>query len=321
MEEVFNHNKNPLRKVGWKAVAIGQTTGVLLGAGLLHLTRRETRSPNTADHPESDAVTEKPTLEVATVNDSLSFEHALTEAQAHVGDDGVFVWRGGVYASCDEEQWNAKPEEEKQHIIDQVDTEITIDQVDTEITIDQVDTEITADEMEDGQTVSLEEDGFIHVTDDHGHDYVYVNNERIEIFGSDDVSIVGSYGTEDENGIISGFAASDNAHVIHTMDDVMVIDDAEEDDIADGEVVDMQTGEIYSQPVALVQQEDDSQDVMIVDDEEDVAIDDIPVDLAQIETMQMDAQQMDVQTEDNSLADDGFFDPGTDDFHAIDGGY
>ena len=303
MEEVFNHNKNPLSKVGWKTVAIGQTVGVLLGAGLLYATKRETSPPNTVENPESDAMTDEPPLEVATVNDSLSFEHALAEAQTHVGDEGVFVWRGGVYASCDEQQWNAKPEEEKQHIIDHIDTEITIEQI------------------EEDQTVSMEDDGFIHVTDEHGHDYVYVNNERIEIAGNDDVSIVGAYGSEDEDGIISSFAATDNTHVIHTMDDVTVIDETEDDDIAYGEVVDMQTGEVYSQPVALVQQEDDSQEVLIVEDEEEAVVDDAPADLMQIEAMQMDMQSTDMQMDDNSITDDGFFDPGTDDFHSIDGGY
>ena len=302
MEEVFNHNKNPLSKVGWKAVAIGQTAGVLLGAGILYVKKRTSDTPDAADNHESGTMIEEAPLEVATVNDSLSFEHALAEAQAQVGDEGVFVWRGGVYAACDEQQWNAKPAEEKQHIIDRVDTEITIEQIEEE------------------QTVSMEDDGFIHVTDDHGHDYVYVNNERIEISSNDDVSIVGAYGTEDESDIISGFAATDNTHVIHTMDDVMVIDETEEDDIADGEVVDMETGEVYSQPVALVQQEDDAQDVLIVEDEEEVPVDDIPADVMQIEAMQMDMPSMDMQMDDSSMADDGFFDPGSDDFHAIGGG-
>lgn len=295
--------QTPKKKIGWKTVAIGQTAGILLGVGVLYVVKKMSGT-ETSDNDDHVATADETPVNLATVNDSLSFEHALAEAQASVGDDGVFTWRGGVYATCDEQQWNDKTEEQRQYIVDQVETEISLEQ------------------MEEDPNIDMQEDGFIHVTDGHGHDFVYVNNERIELSGGDDVSVAGMDFSEDDVGVISGFAATENAYVIYTSDDVSVVGDDDMGEMPDGEIVDMQTGEVYSQPIAIVQQDDDSQEVMVVDDDNELSMPEaISPELMHMEELQMDMQPMDLQNDDNSLMDDGFFDPGTDDFHAIDGGY
>ncbi len=299
------------KKSRWKAVALGQASGILLGAGILYAVRKKPADDVASDsdgHREADHAE---TVGVATVNDSLSFEKALAEAQAHVGDNGIFTWRGGIYATCDEQQWAAKTPEQREAVAAQVEAEISIEEMETEA------------------LATIEPDGFIHVTDGHGHDYVYVNNERIELSGGDEVSVVGAETADDEVGIISTFAATENTHVIHADDDMIALDDLENDHFADGEVIDLQTGEIYSQPVALVEQDDDMSEVVVLDDDNEIAPDEIApdeiapdefaldgdpssMDIRQMEALQMDLQSEDMTAGDDGVMDDGFFDPGPD---------
>jgi hypothetical protein len=332
MAEYDEIKKHPPKGRRWKAVAIGQSVGILLGAGLVHVVKNG--EVETGDSQTHNSEGNKNSLDVATVNDSLSFESARAQAQATMGDNAVFTWRGGTYATCDEQQWDEKPAQEQERIAEAIETEFTVEQ------------------LESDPLLNMEEDGFLRVTDGDGRDYLYVNNERLVVSDGDDVDIVSTdYSDDDVVAVAPGFSL-DNSHVIHTVDEVTVIDDDDaESDVENGEVLDMETGEYYSQPVAEVIDDDDSQDDFEMDEDgedavmdseaisdmvqvdaamdadaspdiiqEDVAIDAdaspdlILEDAAPVYEMTPDIIQEDVPedmlNEDNQVQDDVFFDDG-----------
>lgn len=52
-------------------------------------------------------------IRVAQVNDDASFGEAFADARAQVGPGGVFEWRGHVYSTYYEEEWNSMSAEER----------------------------------------------------------------------------------------------------------------------------------------------------------------------------------------------------------------
>ncbi len=69
-----------------------------------------------------------------------------------MGDNAVFTWRGGTYATCDEQQWDEKPAQEQERIAEAIETEFTVEQ------------------LESDPLLNMEEDGFLRVTDGYGRD-------------------------------------------------------------------------------------------------------------------------------------------------------
>ena len=87
-------------KDSWKTVAIGGTTGILMGAGTMYAIQ-SLASDNSVEASTDD------TLRVATSADGLSFRQAFDAARAEVGPGGVFRWHGNIYSTYTEEEWKA----------------------------------------------------------------------------------------------------------------------------------------------------------------------------------------------------------------------
>lgn len=97
----------------WKKVAIGGTSGILLGAGALYAvnamageTQADAADPATASPQAAGSA-------VATVEDDMTFAEAFQSARAQVGPGGVFEWHGGVYGTYTADEWNAMSAEDK----------------------------------------------------------------------------------------------------------------------------------------------------------------------------------------------------------------
>lgn len=65
----------------------------------------------TADH--SNVIVTGDHLQVAHVDNSLSFSQAFAQARAQVGPGGVFAWHGKVYGTYYENEWNSMTAEER----------------------------------------------------------------------------------------------------------------------------------------------------------------------------------------------------------------
>ena len=103
----------------WKRVAIGGVAGILFGtvsavgatAAYHHFANNDEPQPETDDVPvmpeEDGHYTMENGLQVAEVDDSMSFGEAFAAARAEVGPGGVFVWHGGVYGTYLENEWNS----------------------------------------------------------------------------------------------------------------------------------------------------------------------------------------------------------------------
>lgn len=111
-------------KETWKPVTIGGITGILMGAGAMYGVQAMA-SGNEAVAVEDDG------LRVAKVSDDLSFGKAFDAARAEVGPGGVFRWRGHIYNTYTEAEWKAMSAEDRQLFANQVKPEVSAADVDT----------------------------------------------------------------------------------------------------------------------------------------------------------------------------------------------
>lgn len=133
--------------IAWKQVTLGGVSGILMGAGLLYAGQAAAQTLNNEERPE-EKPEEKPEdvvapeqgetshtlengLQVAAVNDDMSFGEAFAAARAEVGPGGVFHWHGGIYNTYTADEWNAMSIEQKHDFAQQVKPEISVDQVST----------------------------------------------------------------------------------------------------------------------------------------------------------------------------------------------
>ena len=130
--------------VAWKQVTLGGVSGILMGAGLLYggqsvaqelgkEAEKTDEKPEDVVAPEQGEIshTLENGLQVAAVNDDLSFGEAFAQARAEVGPGGVFHWHGGIYNTYTAAEWNAMSVEQKHDFAQQVKPEIRPDELTT----------------------------------------------------------------------------------------------------------------------------------------------------------------------------------------------
>ena len=144
-----NNGQQESKKEGsaWKQVTLGGVSGILMGAGLLYAGQATAQTLSSEEKPEEkpeekteDVVapeqgetshTLENGLQVAAVNDDMSFGEAFAAARAEVGPGGVFHWHGGIYNTYTAAEWNSMSTEQKHDFAQQVKPEISVDQVST----------------------------------------------------------------------------------------------------------------------------------------------------------------------------------------------
>lgn len=265
--------RQPNQKVGWKYVVLGQSVGVLLGAGAAFFLKHRTSENAASDSLEDEDASPEGWI---AADDSQSFEQAIEEAREAVGSTGAFSWRGGVYATSSQEEWMAMDETERQAIVEQFEPEVPADVIDVRPVVDagtdveqpvveQFVDEVSVEEQDfvEAQTeaFALEDDGYIHVSDAEGNDFVFADGERIDVSDSADVMVVEADTDADQD---PSMAVEDADDVSVVLDDAAIVvdDDAVsvvvDDAMADsGGMDDLGAGDAFPEPMAFTLPEDD----------------------------------------------------------------
>lgn len=82
-----------------------------------------TETPQPAPNPEEVLLATDEGVRIAQVNDEASFSQAFADARAQVGPGGAFEWRGHVYSTYYEEEWNNMSAEERANYQSKIDYE------------------------------------------------------------------------------------------------------------------------------------------------------------------------------------------------------
>lgn len=98
----------------WQKVAVGTTSGILLGAAATLLSASapigQTEGGEGESHPDW---TDGEVPVASSVSDEMSFSEAFAAARAEVGSGGVFEWHGNIYSTFTEEEWNGMTAEQR----------------------------------------------------------------------------------------------------------------------------------------------------------------------------------------------------------------
>ena len=230
-------------KETWKPVTIGGLTGILMGAGVMYGVQAIASGNNDV---VSGAVEEG--LKVATVDDSMSFAHAFESARAQVGAGGVFTWRGHIYNTYTEAEWKAMSLEDKHLFAEQVKPEIPASEVDTkhvaEVTTEDNDVRVAPQQNHDVENAKS-----------HEHDAQLQTTTWDELAqDKNDVRIVGFKEIEVGRGRSITMQELDiNGQRVAIIDvdkdgeaDVAMTDLNHNNQMDEGEVIDLHTGEAIS---------------------------------------------------------------------------
>jgi len=104
-------------KTGWKRVAIGGVSGVMIGSAAAYaathlLGNQDAEQP--ADDTKDDAAAQAADSKMATtVSDDMTFEDAFAAARDEVGAGGVFTWHDNVYGTFTTDEWEAMTPQEQ----------------------------------------------------------------------------------------------------------------------------------------------------------------------------------------------------------------
>ena len=80
-----------------------------------------TETPQPSPNPEEVLLATDEGVRIAQVNDDASFSQAFADARAQVGPGGAFEWRGHVYSTYYEEEWNNMSAEERANYQQKID--------------------------------------------------------------------------------------------------------------------------------------------------------------------------------------------------------
>ena len=127
--------KKDSAKGSWQKVTIGGVTGILMGAGTMYVgnayaTEEAVASDenNSASQPATSHTAENG-LRVAEVDQNLSFGEAFAAARAEVGAGGVFHWHGRTYNTYTESEWENMSDAEHNQFAQQVAPEIQTNEI------------------------------------------------------------------------------------------------------------------------------------------------------------------------------------------------
>lgn len=244
----------------WKKVAIGGTSGILLGAGALYAVNAMAgESQADADQPAT-ASTQAAGSAVATVQDDMTFAEAFQSARAQVGPGGVFEWHGGVYGTYTADEWNAMSAEDKAAFTQtamsnahphsyQPTAHTAVHQTDVEVHREVVYEKETVKEPEEGHSGRTEESG------SHVRPVTPVNNEEPFVQETADVHVVGQTTYEGHRAVVLDLD-SDN------QPDVAVIDVNDNNQLDDQDVLIFRDGTVMTRgELAQSMAEDETGDV------------------------------------------------------------
>jgi len=236
-------------KETWKPVTIGGLTGILMGAGTMFGIQTAASTGNEEPMSANEG------LKVATVDDSMSFNHAFETARAQVGAGGVFTWRGNIFNTYTADEWKAMSNDEKRLFAEQVKPEIPAAEVDTKQVAENASAET------DAQVATVDDD--VQIAAEQHHDTEVNRNYEAHLQTTtwdelaqekNDVRIVGFKEIEVGNGRSINMQELDvNGQRVAVIDvdkdgdpDFALTDLNHNHEMEEGEVIDLHTGEVVS---------------------------------------------------------------------------
>lgn len=242
-------------KENWKPVTISGITGILMGAGSV-LAARELTTGNeeaVAEAESSDGLKEM------TVDDSMSFKDAFDMARNELGPGGLFHWRGNIFNTYTNDEWNAMSDKDKDEFAQEVNPEVSPEDVDTDLMAEAEVDEVAADE--DVDVAVADETEEVRVVADQttsDNDVAMASAEVIEDAlnetDDDDVRVIG-YGDIDlVNGntvTVEELEINGQRVAVIDMDkdgvgDIAMSDLNHNNHADEGEIIDLHTGDVLS---------------------------------------------------------------------------
>lgn len=226
------------KKETWKPVTIGGITGILMGAGAVYGV--QALASKAGEVAQSAGSTEE--LHGITANDELSFADAFNAARAELGPGGVFTWRGNIYNTYTEDEWQSMTEEQQDEFAEEVNPEISPSDIDT------TEIEDTVSEEEDvliAEDVQQEQSTASYSQATTWNDIAQEDND-VRVIGYGDVEIA-----EGRSVTMQELDVNGQRVAIIDVDkdgdpDIAMTDLNQNQQMDDGEVIDLHTGEAVS---------------------------------------------------------------------------
>ncbi len=99
-------------KETWKPITIGGVSGIMMGAGTMYAVQPS--APEIPEETTSEASAEDAATTMLTMDDSMSFSEAFANARATSGPGSLFCWRGNIYGTYYADEWNGMSDEDKE---------------------------------------------------------------------------------------------------------------------------------------------------------------------------------------------------------------
>lgn len=207
----------------WKPVSISGFTGILIGAGIIK--SMELNGTEVGNNVE-------PAAETAS-NEDMGFREAFDAARAELGPGAVFSWHGNQYTTYTAEEWQSMSEEEQDAFAEQANPEVSPEDVEAS---DMAEADVSVVEDSPEQPVTTAASDQIIESDD------------------DDVRVVGFGEVQLANGQNITVQEIDyNGQRVAVIDldqdgeaDMMMSDLNHNQQMDEGEVIDLHTGEPLS---------------------------------------------------------------------------
>lgn len=116
----------------WQTVTLGGVAGIVMGAAGAYAMSsaavkdvtdevdEDTTDAVGAEVPDATGASHSGEVQMAKVDQSLSFADAFDAARAEVGSGGVFVWHGQLYNTFTADEWASMSDAEKNEFADEV---------------------------------------------------------------------------------------------------------------------------------------------------------------------------------------------------------
>ncbi len=213
----------------WKPVTIGGFTGILMGASAMQVAQNVAQTKSVNDEEAKAAI--EPL-------DNMSFREAFDTARAEMGPGGVFSWRGNLYNTYTADEWQAMSDDAKEQFAEEVAPEVSPEDINTD--------EIVAAEQ-------VNEEVEVTVESPKEPEIASVSEQSIES-DDDDVRVVGFGEVQLNNGQNVTVQELDvNGQRVAVIDidqdgvaDIAMTDLNHNQQMDEGEVIDLHTGEALS---------------------------------------------------------------------------
>ena len=268
-----NQQSQPAKKdSAFTKAAVGMGLGIVLGTTTSFVSSKafagNTPSPNEpSNDTDGSNITADSTIEMSdAVNDDMSFSEAFAAAREDVGSGGAFEWRGNIYSTYYEEEWENMSEEERAEYQSHFSSEENTDDVaEAEAVSNDEQEELVASTDFDDEGADV-----IAETDVTAEEDLVVEDEltaEVEVVDSEDVEILGVV-HDDDTGFDVGVMSVDGQDVflvdVETdgVFDVMAVDANNDGELSLEEMVD-----IHNEGIAVNQFEEASDSYYAMNDD------------------------------------------------------